>query len=381
MIKYYIMIMFFLQDIIFATKSLKILFVSDKFPYQMRQYIDNQIAGFIDAGMDVNIFAEEPSDYTNYSIAKKYNFEAITFYKTLPQNKKSFDIIYCQFSNLAFKMLEKRNNHEISGIIICCFRAGDEFRLLEQNIDQYKFLFAYIDLILVVCEAYKKRLIDYGCPAEKIMVHHSAINLDDFPYHERIFPINQPIKILTIGRLHPMKGHRYLIEAINKIKNIYPSIQYNIYGVGRCYKELYEQIKLHNLENIVFLKGYCDHDLVADILHEHHIFILGSYTMPSGSQEGIPNVLMEAMATGMPVIGTKHSGIPELIEDGQNGFIVEEKNSEAIGKKIMYLIKNPHFWKKFGKNGRKKVIQEHNKIKQNKKLIDLFMKMNKDSIK
>lgn len=356
-------------------KPLSVLFVTNKFPYEPRTYIDTQITQLIDLCMNVNVLASESSQFSDYPIAQQYNFENITYYKTLPPDKKEFDIIYCQFPGQAKKMLKERKKNNIFGKIVCCFRAGCELTDVANNLDYYKKLFQNVDLILVVCKAFKKKLIVYGCPPEKIIVHHSAIDIDSFTFKPRLFPQDEKIKILTIGRLHPMKGFNFLIEAIAQVKNIYPHIECNIYGTGSEYHNLKELIDTYNLQETVFLKGYAPHNSIPHILNEHHIFVSASYTTDTGSSEGIPNVLMEAMATGILSIGTKHSGIPEIITHNLNGFLVVERNSAQIAEQIIYLIKNQHCWDAISVNAREKVIKEHNIKKQITKLINIFNKL------
>lgn len=372
----YIVILSFSIHLLLS-KPLSVLFVTNKFPYEPRQYIDNQITGFIDAGVDVTVLADRESLHANYSLAEKYKFRDITFYKKLPENKKSFDIIYCQFPGLAKKMLLKRKNKLISGVIVGCFRAGCEFDSIQNNIDVYKQFFQEIDLILVVCNAFKKRLVSYGCPKEKILVHHSAIDVDRFYFYERKLLPTEPIKIISVGRLHKMKGYNFTINAVKKVKELYPNIQYNIYGMGSECESIKNMIEQYSLQDTVFLKGYCQHDSVPLVLYDHHIFILGSYTTETGSGEGIPNVFMEAMATGMPVIGTNHGGVPELLKDGVTGFVAQEQDSDDLARKLVALIEAQELWALFGINGRNKVLKEHNKTVQNKKLKKIFEKIKK----
>lgn len=366
-LRYMIFLSFFIHFIL--SKPLSVLFVTNKFPYEPRQYIDNQITGFIDAGVDVTILADRDSDYTSYPLAEKYKFKDITFYKELPENKRSFDIIYCQFPDMAKEMLLKRKAQLIFGKIVVCFRGASEFNHIKKGMMPF---FKDVDFILVVCKAFRDRLISFGCPLSKIKVHHSAIDVNNFEFQPRNLLPNELIKIISIGRLHKMKGYDVTIDAIRKVKDVYPNIKYNIYGIGNEESAIKNIIEQYDLQETVFLKGYIDHDLVSSVLHKHHIFILGSCTTKTGSGEGIPNVLMEALATGMPAVGTAHGGIPELLEDGVIGFIVDEKNSNELAEKIVLLIGKKNLWVSFGQKGREKVLKEHNKDIQNKKLIKLF---------
>lgn len=126
------------------------------------------------------------------------------------------------------------------------------------------------------------------------------------------------------------------------------------------------------LEHCVKLLGYKDHNVVLKKLNNSHIFLLASYTTFDGEQEGIPNVLMEAMATGLPIVATDHSGIPELVKHGISGFIAKEKDKKGLAKLILKLIQNQNIWGDMGKAGSLYVNKEHNNDLVNKKIINIF---------
>jgi colanic acid/amylovoran/stewartan biosynthesis glycosyltransferase WcaL/AmsK/CpsK len=95
-------------------------------------------------------------------------------------------------------------------------------------------------------------------------------------------------------------------------------------------------------------------------------------TSQQGDQEGIPLVLHEAMASGLPIISTRHTGIPELVDDGENGFLVSERDPQAIADRLTYLVEHPETWYEMGQRGRKH-IEEHNHIeKQTDLLVELY---------
>jgi colanic acid/amylovoran biosynthesis glycosyltransferase len=125
----------------------------------------------------------------------------------------------------------------------------------------------------------------------------------------------------------------------------------------------------------VKLTGWKAHDEVIDLMRGSHILIAPSITTADGDQEGIPNVLKEAMALGMPVIGTTHSGIPELIEHGLNGFLVPEKNAEALADCLTYVIDNPDIWPSLGHNGRKYVEGQFDINTLNDHLVEIYRQL------
>ncbi|QQR62657.1 glycosyltransferase [bacterium] len=276
-------------------------------------------------------------------------------------------------------MIQWKKKNKVKGSIITFFRAGCEFQTIEQEAKKYTSLFEKSMYIFVVCQAFKDRLIAYGYPEQKIIVHHSAINTNNFPYYARTLK-DKEIKILTIGRLHPMKGHSYSIQAIKMLSDLGYNITYNIYGEGKEHNALLKLIKELKLENTVYLKNYCSHKDVVNLLHNHHIFLLTSCTTQTGSQEGIPNVLMEAMATGMPIVSTWHSGIPELITDKKNGLLVPEYDSQATAEALLELITHSTDWPKLATEARKYVLNEHNTKKQTEKVLQLFYKIKNSKI-
>ena len=126
------------------------------------------------------------------------------------------------------------------------------------------------------------------------------------------------------------------------------------------------------MDKNIKLSGWKRQSEVMEHLDNSHILLAPSVTAKDGDQEGIPLALMEAMAMGLPVISTLHSGIPELIENGVTGFLVPEKDASALFHTLKHLIQNPDLCLTIGKNGRKYVEEHHDIFKLNKKLEKIF---------
>ena len=107
-------------------------------------------------------------------------------------------------------------------------------------------------------------------------------------------------------------------------------------------------------------------------LKEAHVLVVPSITAADGDQEGIPVVLMEAMAMGLPVVATRHSGIPELVRDGASGYLVPEKDIEALYRKLKSMLEHPDHWTGMGKQGRACVEQHYNVAILNRRLISIY---------
>jgi colanic acid/amylovoran biosynthesis glycosyltransferase len=110
-------------------------------------------------------------------------------------------------------------------------------------------------------------------------------------------------------------------------------------------------------------------------MQESHIFILPSVTATNGDKEGLPNVLKEALASGLPVISTYHAGIPELIQDGKSGFLVKERDAYTLSIRLNQLIENPSLWSTFSSKGRKRVEEAFNLQHQIQKLEQIYTEL------
>ncbi len=126
---------------------------------------------------------------------------------------------------------------------------------------------------------------------------------------------------------------------------------------------------------MVKLHGWKNQKEIIEILDVCHIFIAPSVTGVDGNQDAPVNTLKEAMAMGLPVISTFHGGIPELVEDGKSGFLVPEKDADAIASKLTYLLEHPETWKQMGKIGRSRVEEKYDMNKLNDELVEVYQKV------
>jgi glycosyltransferase involved in cell wall biosynthesis len=161
-------------------------------------------------------------------------------------------------------------------------------------------------------------------------------------------------RLLFVGRLAGVKGLPVLLEAMARLKPHRPSLRLSVAGDGPDRRKLEEQAKRLGLaENVRFL-GYQSQQQVRDLLQQTDVFVLASFA------EGVPVVLMEAMAAGVPVVATQIAGIPELVEDGASGFLVPPADPHALADRVERLLADADLRSRFGASGRKKVEREFN---------------------
>jgi len=404
---------------------MKIAFIVPGFPLLSQTFILNQITGLIDRGHDVDIFAGEGGGTSKiHEDVRKYNLLDRTCYyrKIIPKNKffrfikgvsyvvkyiperpvpvlrslnifkygrkaasfnllfqiipflekGPYDIIHCHFGPYGNFGVFLKEVGAISSKVITTFHGYDLSRYIEENGNRtYEKLFEKGELFLPISKRWKEELIKLGCRKEKILVHRMGIDVDRFGFLQRKIRKDGKISILTVARLVEKKGVRYGIQAVAKVLKRYPDIQYKIAGDGPLRKDLAHLISTLNINMNVKLLGWKEQSEISDLMSRADILLAPSITSKDGNQEGIPVVLMEALAQGLLVISTQHSGIPELVQNEKSGFLVPEHDIQALADKIEYLVEHPERWPDIGREGRKHVEKNCDINKLNDRLVQL----------
>lgn len=204
------------------------------------------------------------------------------------------------------------------------------------------------DYVTVVSEYLKEQLLDIY-PAEQIAIEPMGVNSAQFSgslRQENYFGQKQRKVVLFVGRLAEKKGVKYLIEAMKTIDALLV-----IVGEGPLEKELKQQAQ--PLKDKVIFIGAKTHEQLRVIYASADVFAVPSVTAANGDKEGVPTVIAEAFASGIPVVATRHSGIPELITDGVNGLLVEEKDVHGLAEKLRCVLDNEKLAEKLTENGRR----------------------------
>ena len=227
----------------------------------------------------------------------------------------------------------------IEGPIYTVFHGYDLSRhsVLARHADDYRRLFASGERMLPISTRWQRKLEALGCAPEKIQVHRMGVDLDSFRFQPRTNDApspSRPLRVLSVARLVEKKGVTYLCEAVARLARRDVPVELEVVGDGPLQQELERFVARHGLDQRVFIRGRRDKAYVQDALRRADVFALPSVTAADGDQEGIPVSLMEAMASGVPCLSTVHSGIPELIEDGQSGWLVPERDVDALADKL-----------------------------------------------
>jgi len=197
---------------------------------------------------------------------------------------------------------------------------------------------------LVTISQYNKGYILNRCQGQgldsKLFVVHCGIDTAKFSPAERKGEAEVPL-ILSVGRLVEKKGHIYLVKALGLLRARGQPFRCLIVGEGPQRGELERAIKEEGLEGLVSLTGTRAQEEVRDLYAQADIFVLPCVVARDGDKDGIPVSLMEAMAMGLAVVSTPLSGIPELVEDGENGLLVKPEDLEALSCALARIMQNP----------------------------------------
>ncbi len=404
---------------------MKVAFVIGKFPSLSETFILNQITGLLDRGHEVDIYADRPANQCMHEDIARYRLLDRTSYRPrLPHNpflrllkgvmllvfygwkdpmrgikalnvcrygraasslrllyavipllemSVSYDILHCHFGPFGLRGMFLRDVGALSGKLVTTFHGSDvttDIRAFGPEL--YKKLFESGDLFLPISKFWEQRLQSLGCPSEKIKVHRMGIDCRDFAFGQREID-SKVTRLISVCRLVEKKGIEYAIRAVAAVARTGRPVRYDIIGDGPLRGDLSKLIEQLDMNGIVTIHGSKRKSEVVTMLKSGHILLAPSVTAANGDQEGIPVALMEAMATGLPVVTTWHSGIPELVRDGESGFLVAERDVGSLEEKLIYLLDHPAIWARMGQSGRRFVEAQFEIDKLNDRLVEIFV--------
>jgi len=310
--------------------------------------------------------------------AKLTNFYYPFLFKVLKENQ--ILLLHSHFGNRGFFDLTLKQKLKIPQVTT--FYGHDVSMLPKEERwrKRFKVLFKQCDLILAEGNYMKKSLLELGCPDSKLEVQHLGIDLEKIPFIPRKLTDCQKVKIMIAGTFREKKGITYGLEAFAKLSSKYKNIEITLIGdAGRSQREvnykrdIINTIRNHNLAGKVNYLGFLPYPDFIEEAKNNHIFLSPSIHPSDGETEGgAPVTLIEMSAYGMPIISTFHCDIPEVVIDGESGFLVPEKDIDALAERLEYLIKHPDIWESMGRAGRKHIEEEFNIIKQVAKLEALY---------
>ncbi len=223
-------------------------------------------------------------------------------------------------------------------------------------------------LFIAVSEFVRQKLLNQGFPSNRVVTHHYGV---DTQFFQPDPGTSRESTVLFVGRLVEKKGCEYLIKAMAYIQGKRPEVKLVILGDGPLRSEL-EALADQQLRNYSFF-GIQSSDICRQWMQRSKVIVVPSITAANGDSEGLPTVLLEAQAAGLPVIASIHAGIPEAVIHGKTGFLAAEKDWQELSYYITQLLENADTWQRFSLQGRDSVRLNFDLHQQTKVLEQLYV--------
>jgi colanic acid/amylovoran biosynthesis glycosyltransferase len=231
-----------------------------------------------------------------------------------------------------------------------------------------------VKLVLVRSESLRRLVVDLGCDPNKIEVQRTGIPMQQFPFLERDFPKNGEWRFVQAGRLIEKKGLPVTLRAFSTFLKQHPSARLTIAGEGPLFPDLQKFTRELRVTDRVSFTGFISQEQLREIYYRSHIFLHPSQTGRDGNQEGIPNSMLEAMATGLPVFATEHGGIPEAVENGASGVLVPERGDEVLARALLNAAQEPGLLSRIARSGAESVRKNFDLQQQAQRLEDIYLR-------
>ncbi|MCB9365510.1 MAG: glycosyltransferase family 4 protein [Flavobacteriales bacterium] len=304
----------------------------------------------------LELFLKKP---TNYYLKK-------AFTKHLKREK--IKLVFAEFGTIGIEIYESCKFANVP--LIVTLRGYDIHHSLyfKSNEEQYLNLFDYASLILCVSNEIVIKVNEYGF-SNKTKYFHSTINIKLFNYSNHK---NNPPIFLAIGRFAETKSPHLTILAFNEVLKEIPGAELRMIGKdggGELFEACHILVKALGIADKVQFLGVKTPEEVANEMQHVRVFVQHSLTTPlMGDKEGTPVSIMEAMASGLPIVSTKHAGIAELIENNISGVLVDEYDYLAMAKEMVRVCKNDELVEKLGLAAAK-AVQENELIQNNTQIL------------
>jgi colanic acid/amylovoran biosynthesis glycosyltransferase len=210
-------------------------------------------------------------------------------------------------------------------------------------------LFNAVPLVLARSRSLADRLLTLGCPPERLRINRTGVPLDEFPFVRREAPIDGRWQFMQACRLIPKKGVATSLRAFAIFQKDFPNSELVIAGKGPLQSHLEELAEELGIVSQVHFRGFLSQSELLALYAKSHFFLHPSETPPDQNQEGVPNSILEAMSTGLAILATRHGGIPEAVEHGRCGLLVEERDFTALAAAMKEIVRSPQAFREMGR--------------------------------
>lgn len=330
----------------------------------------------------------------NKQKAESYIFKAINKIITKLLDKKMFylrrklmtmtsniDIIHCHFSVIGWNYRQFMKFYNNVPFVVSFYGYDYESLPFSYPIwkERYKILFNKVDAFICEGSFGANVLKERGCDESKIHVIPLGVIVNNVPFIKRT-KLKEKLSLLQLARLTPKKGYKYTIEAFAQALKSCPNLSLTIVGEDTnegVIEDVTEIINRYKIKDKVKILNYIDFNKLYDFMKEFDVFIHPScYTDKRDCEGGAPIVILDAQATGMPVISTTHCDIPDEVIDMKTGYLTPEREVSQLVKSIeKFYNMDDSEYQVFSKNARKHIEKNYDSVKNSKRLEELYKEL------
>lgn len=323
---------------------------------------DNDIPLIQNSGVEK--FSLVKRGLTKLKLRNSYSYrhqQEEAFLKFLQDNK--IDAVLAEYGLTGVAVMDACEKANVP--LIVHFHGFDAYvkKVLEENRDAYRRLFEKASAIIAVSQHMKAQLQLLGAPANKL--YYNVYGVDTNKFSPADSPVKKPV-FLYSGRFVNKKAPQLVITCFAEVLKQMPEARMVMIGDGglgsngELYEACRQMVRAYGIENSVEFIGALPNEEVAVYMRSVSIFIQHSVTADTGDSEGTPVSMLEALASGLPVIGTMHAGIKDVISHGVNGFLVEEFDIHKTVQYMLELGENFTLVKEMGAKAREEVLKNYN---------------------
>jgi colanic acid/amylovoran biosynthesis glycosyltransferase len=228
-------------------------------------------------------------------------------------------------------------------------------------------------LVLVRSQSLGQALTAIGCDPTKVRVQRTGIPTAEIPFRQREWPRDGAWRFVQACRLIEKKGLATSLRAFAEFSKAHPQATFTIAGEGPLREQLGDVARTLGVADRVSFTGFITQSELRELFYRSHIFLHPSETAADGNQEGVPNSMLEAMASGLPVFATSHGGIPEAITNGESGILVAERDVAALTRELLRAAAEPEDLSRIARSGARVVAENFERAAQTRRLEELYL--------
>ena len=268
------------------------------------------------------------------------------------------DAVLVEYGDMGVHVMDATNRSGIPLIVHFHGYDASVLSVLEEQRETYPRMFEIASSIIAVSHAMRRKLIELGAPADKVKYNPCGVDCEQFSGGD---PASAPPLFLSVGRFTEKKAPQITLRAFAKTLKSCPDARLRMIGEGPLLEECQTLAKKLNIEGAVDFLGWQDQSVIMGEMQRARALVQHSVMSATGDCEGTPVSILEAGATGLPVVSTRHAGIPDVVIEGETGLLVDEHDDTSMAQHMIRLAQEPELAGRMGKAAREHIQKNFSK--------------------